>query len=70
MVLGEGSGPNVCPLGSTGWLLREKMAEEDTFALGRQSARTEVLGLCRMLGHDGNTVEALSELIAVPPLIE
>ena len=46
------------------------MAEEDSFALGRQSARAEALGLYRMLGDDGNTVEALCELIAVPPLIE
>jgi hypothetical protein len=46
------------------------MAEEDTFALGRQSAEAKALGLYRLLGHDGNTVEALRELIAVPPLIE
>ncbi len=44
--------------------------KEDSIALGRQSARAEALGLYRMLGHDGNTVEALRELIAVPPLIE
>lgn len=43
---------------------------EDVCSLGRQSARAEVLGLYRMLGHDGNTVEALRELIAVPPKIE
>lgn len=46
------------------------MAEEGSFALGRQSAHGEALGLYRMLGHDGNTVEALCELIAVPPKIE
>ena len=46
------------------------MAEEDTFALGRQSARAEALGLYRMFGHDGNTIDALRELIAVPPKIE
>src|SRR5690348_13418338 len=46
------------------------MAEEDTFALGRQSARAEAIGLYTMLGDDGNTVESLRELIAVSPLIE
>jgi hypothetical protein len=46
------------------------MAEEDTFGLGRQLAGAEALGLYRMLGHDGNTVEALRELIAVSPVIE
>jgi len=46
------------------------VSEADSFALGRQSARAEALGLYRMFGHDGNTVEALRDLIAVPPLIE
>ena len=46
------------------------MGEEDSFALGRLSARAEALGLYRMIGHGSNTVEALRELIAVPPLIE
>ena len=44
--------------------------EEDSFALGRQSARAEALGLYQMLGHDGNTVESIRELIAVQPKIE
>jgi hypothetical protein len=38
--------------------------------LGRQSALDEAEALYRMLGHNRNTVEALRELIAVPPLIE
>ena len=46
------------------------MGEEDSFSLGRQSARAEAIGLFRMVGHDGNTVEALRELIAVQPKIE
>src|SRR6266576_1970099 len=46
------------------------MGEEDSFALGRQSAREEALCLYRMLGHNGNTIEAIRELIAVPPKIE
>lgn len=41
------------------------MGEGDSFALCRQSARDEALGLYRMLGHDGKTVESLRELIAV-----
>jgi hypothetical protein len=44
--------------------------DEDSFSLGRQSAKAEALGLYRMLGHDGNTVEELRELISVPPKIE
>jgi hypothetical protein len=43
---------------------------EDACLLGRQSARAEALGLYRMLGHDGNTVDAIRELIRVPPKIE
>jgi hypothetical protein len=43
---------------------------EGALSLGRQSARAEALGLYRMLGQDGNTVEAIRELIVVPPLIE
>ena len=35
-----------------------------------ESARAEARGLYRMLGHDGNTVEAIRELIGVPPKIE
>jgi hypothetical protein len=35
------------------------MGEEDSFARGRQSACAEALGLYRMLGHDGNTIEAI-----------
>jgi hypothetical protein len=46
------------------------MDEEDSCALGRQSARAEALGLYRMLDHDGNTIEAIRELIGVPPKIE
>jgi hypothetical protein len=38
--------------------------------LGRQSSIDEARGLYLMLGQDGNTVEAIRELIAVPPLIE
>jgi len=38
--------------------------------LGAVGARAEARGLFRMLGHDGNTVEDLRELIAVPPRIE
>lgn len=45
------------------------MGEEYSFALGRQSARAEALGLYRMLGHGSNTVEALRDLIAVPPMV-
>jgi hypothetical protein len=43
---------------------------EDVCSLGRQSARAEAVGFYRMLGQDGNTVEAIRELIAVPPKIE
>jgi hypothetical protein len=43
---------------------------EDACLLGRQSARAEALGLYRMLGHDGNTVEAIRELVSVPPKLE
>jgi hypothetical protein len=35
--------------------------------LGRQSAIVEARALCRMIGHGRNTVEALCELIGVPP---
>jgi hypothetical protein len=38
--------------------------------LGAVGAGAEARGLFRMLGHDGNTVEDLRELIAVPPRIE
>lgn len=38
--------------------------------LGRQSAIAEARALYRMVGHGGNTVESLRELIAVPPKIE
>lgn len=50
--------------------MRKSAGEEDSFGLGRQSASAEALGLYRMVGHDGNTVEALRVLIAVPPKIE
>lgn len=72
MVPGEGSVPNVCLSDLSGWLLlREKMADgEDSFGLGCQSARAEALGLYRMVGHDGNTVEQLRALIAVPARTE
>ena len=43
-------------------------ANQDT-CLGRQSAIAEANALYRMIG-DENTVEAIRELIAVPPLIE
>jgi hypothetical protein len=38
--------------------------------LGRQSAIAEARALYRMIGHGRNTVEALRELIRVPPKIE
>jgi hypothetical protein len=44
--------------------------QEDSFALGRQSAHAEALALYRMLGHGGNTIEAIRELIAAPPKTE
>jgi len=44
--------------------------EEDSFALWRRSARGEGLGLYRMLNQDGNTIEMIREMIAVPPRIE
>jgi hypothetical protein len=43
---------------------------ESACPLGRQSARDEARALCRMFGQDGNTVQELRELIAVPPRIE
>lgn len=43
---------------------------EDSYSLGRQSTRAEARGLYRILGQDGNTLEELRELIAVPPKIE
>jgi hypothetical protein len=43
--------------------------DEDTFSLGRQSAHAAALGLYRMLGQGGNTVELIRDLIAVPPKI-
>ncbi|PYU70023.1 MAG: hypothetical protein DMG49_12060 [Acidobacteria bacterium] len=48
--------------------MREVAVEECSFVLGRQSAREEAHALYRMVGRDRNTVEALRELIAVPPL--
>jgi hypothetical protein len=48
----------------------KRMAWEDSFALGRQSAHEEARALYLMLGHDGNTVEAIRELISVPQKIE
>jgi hypothetical protein len=38
--------------------------------LGAAGARAEARGLYCMLGHDGNTVEELRELIADPPRTE
>jgi hypothetical protein len=46
--------------------MMEIATAEDSFALGRQSAREEARALYRMLGEE-NTVEELRELIAVPP---
>jgi hypothetical protein len=46
------------------------MASAEDSRLGRQSAIAEAHALYRMLGQDGNTVEELRELIAVPPRIE
>lgn len=43
---------------------------EDSFTSERQSAHAEARGLYRMLGHDGNTIKELRELIAVPPETE
>jgi hypothetical protein len=34
------------------------------------SPRAEAWGLYQMLGHDGNTLEELQKLIAIPPRIE
>jgi hypothetical protein len=49
------------------WTPRGHMEDE---LLGRQSARAEAIGLYRMVGHDGNTIEKTRELIAVPPRTE
>lgn len=46
------------------------MACVEDSRLGRQSAIDEARASYRMLGCDGNTVEGLRELIAVPPRVE
>jgi hypothetical protein len=46
------------------------MASAEDSRLCRQSAIAEAHALYRMLGQDGNTVEELRELIAMPPRIE
>lgn len=44
--------------------------EEDSHSVGCQSGRAEALGIYRLLGQDGNTVEAMRELVIVPSTIK